>query len=141
MITQVWPISLVRTLVLILTTLLFSSQLAFAQFAQQGTKLVGTGAVAPADQGFSVALSGDGNTAIVGGPSDNNGIGAAWVFTRSGGVWTQQGDKLVGSGASIPAAAVSGPSRAANWSPTREASKAPPSRCPATATLPSWAGL
>ena len=23
--------------------------------------------------------------------------GAAWVFTRSGGVWNQQGDKLVGS--------------------------------------------
>jgi hypothetical protein len=25
--------------------------------------------------------------------------GAAWVYTRSGGVWTQQGNKLVGSGA------------------------------------------
>jgi hypothetical protein len=25
--------------------------------------------------------------------------GAAWVFTRSNGVWTQQGNKLVGSGA------------------------------------------
>jgi hypothetical protein len=47
-----------------------------------------------------VALSADGNTAIVGGPSDNSQAGAAWVFSRSGGgVWTQQGAKLVGSGA------------------------------------------
>jgi hypothetical protein len=30
---------------------------------------------------------------------DNSGIGATWVFTRSGGVWTQQGSKLVGTGA------------------------------------------
>ena len=40
-----------------------------------------------------------GNTAIVGGNGDNGGIGAAWVYTRSGGVWTQQGSKLVGTGA------------------------------------------
>jgi hypothetical protein len=61
-------------------------------------KLVGTGAVG-AQQGHSVALSGDGNTAFVGGPTDNGNVGAAWVFTRSGGVWTQQGNKLVGTGA------------------------------------------
>ena len=60
-------------------------------WTQQGGKLVGTGAVGPARQGFSVALSADGNTAIVGGSNDNSGAGAAWVFTRSGGVWTQQG--------------------------------------------------
>jgi hypothetical protein len=65
---------------------------------QQGPKLVGTGAVGVAEQGYSIALSGDGNIAILGGPADNGGIGAAWVFTRSGGVWTQQGSKLVGSG-------------------------------------------
>jgi hypothetical protein len=64
----------------------------------QGGKLVGSGAVGEAGQGWSVALSGDGNTAILGGPNDNNGVGAAWVFTLSNGVWTQQG-KLVGSGA------------------------------------------
>jgi hypothetical protein len=68
------------------------------QFTQQGPKLVGTGAVVPSYQG-PVALSADGNTAIVGGFGDNSGIGAAWVFIRSGGIWTQQGDKLVGSGA------------------------------------------
>jgi uncharacterized protein (TIGR03437 family) len=67
-------------------------------WTQQGSKLVGTGAVGSACQGLSVALSADGNTAIVGGDEDNNQAGAAWVFTRSGGVWTQQGSKLVGTG-------------------------------------------
>ena len=67
-------------------------------WSQQGGKLVGTGAVnTPPSQGWSVALSGDGNTAAVGGPADNRGVGATWVFTRSGGVWSQQGAKLVGS--------------------------------------------
>jgi hypothetical protein len=72
---------------------------ALQQFIQQGPKLVGTGAVVPADQGTSVALSADGKTAIVGGFFDNSGSGAAWVYTRSGGVWTQQGSKLVGNDA------------------------------------------
>ena len=72
---------------------------------QQGGKLVGTisgygGGLW--SQGASVALSGDGNTAIVGGPSDNRTMGAAWVFTRSGDVWMQQDNKLVGSGAGEP---------------------------------------
>jgi hypothetical protein len=76
---------------------------------QQGEKLVGTGAAGNARQGMSVALSADGNTAIVGGPSDNardgsvpfglGAAGAAWVFTRSAGVWTQQGNKLISTGA------------------------------------------
>jgi hypothetical protein len=66
--------------------------------AQQGPKLVGTGAVGSAFQGVSVSLSGDGNTVIVGGYGDNSNTGAAWVFTQSGGVWTQQGNKLVGTG-------------------------------------------
>jgi hypothetical protein len=107
--------------VLILAALLFSSQLALAQFSQQGPKLVGTGAVGPGPaQGVSVALSSDGNTAIVGGSGDNGGNGGAvWVFTRSGGVWTQQGSKLVDTGAVGP--------------PT----KASPSRCPPMATPPS----
>ncbi len=68
-------------------------------WSQQGNKLVGTGAVVTAQQGSSVAISADGNTALIGGQNDNNDMGAAWVFTRSGGVWTQQGSKLVGSGA------------------------------------------
>jgi hypothetical protein len=68
-------------------------------WVQQGGKLVGTGAVGIAAQGVSVALSADGNTALVGGFADNSNAGAAWVFTRAGGVWTQQGNKLVGTGA------------------------------------------
>lgn len=68
-------------------------------WTQQGSKLVGTGAIGAADQGFSVSLSSDGNTAIVGGDYDNSLAGAAWVYTRSGGVWSQQGSKLVGTGA------------------------------------------
>jgi hypothetical protein len=68
-------------------------------WSQQGAKLVGTGAAGPAEQGQSVALSGDGDTALVGGSYDNSCDGAAWVFTRSGGVWSQQGSKLTGSGA------------------------------------------
>jgi hypothetical protein len=66
---------------------------------QQGLKLIGTGAVGAANQGYSVSLSADGNTAIAGGYGDNGGAGAAWVWTRSGGAWTQQGAKLVGTGA------------------------------------------
>ncbi len=46
--------------------------------------------------GRSVALSADGNTALVGGPSALEGLGAAWVFTRSGTVWSQQGGLLTG---------------------------------------------
>jgi type IX secretion system substrate protein len=68
-------------------------------WSQQGNKLVGTGAAGNARQGFSVSISGDGNTAIVGGYMDNSFTGAAWIYTRAGGVWTQQGGKLVGTGA------------------------------------------
>lgn len=77
-------------------------------WTQQGTKLVGSGAVGAAEQGISVALSNDGNTAIVGGPFDNSSTGAAWVYTRSGGVWTQQA-KLVGGGGTSVALSPSDP--------------------------------
>jgi len=75
-------------------------------WSQQGGKLVGTGHVGEGEFahvgegefGTSVALSGDGNTALIGGPADNKNVGAAWVFTRSGSTWSQQGEKLTGSG-------------------------------------------
>jgi hypothetical protein len=66
-------------------------------FIQQGGKLTGGGEEAGFFGGlfgFTVALSADGNTALIGGPFDNSGVGAAWVFTRSGSTWTQQGEKL-----------------------------------------------
>ena len=52
-------------------------------FSQQGPKLSSVG-------GQSVALSADGNTAIIGNPKDNSGAGSAAVYTRTSGVWTQQ---------------------------------------------------
>jgi len=56
------------------------------------------GVAGSARQGLSVALSADGNTALVGGLVDDGGVGAASVFTRSSGHWTQN-KKLVGTGA------------------------------------------
>jgi hypothetical protein len=58
----------------------------------QQAKLVGTGYtnLGSVSQGFLVGLSADGATLAVSGPNDNNTFGAVWVFTQSGGVWTQQ---------------------------------------------------
>jgi hypothetical protein len=61
---------------------------------QQGSKLTGAGETGAGDFAESVALSSDGNTAVVGAPNDANGVGAAFVFTRSGATWAQQGPKL-----------------------------------------------
>ncbi len=64
-------------------------------FVQDGAKLAPTGASGSANGfGYSVALSSDGNTAIVGAPADNDRKGAVWAFARSGSTWTQQGAKL-----------------------------------------------
>ncbi len=65
---------------------------------KQEAKLVGTGNVGLAQQGRAVAISADGNTVVIGGYFDSGGIGAAWIFTRKNNVWTQQGEKLVGTG-------------------------------------------
>jgi hypothetical protein len=67
-------------------------------WTQQGEKLTGGGEVYEGFFGGSVALSADGNTALIGGWEDNLGTGAAWAFTRSGSTWTQQGEKLTGAG-------------------------------------------
>ena len=72
----------------------------FEVWTQQGNELVGAGASGSSGQGTSVALSADGNTALVGGPGDNTSTGALWVFVRSNGSWSQQGNKLAGSDAS-----------------------------------------
>jgi hypothetical protein len=69
---------------------------AMAQYVQQGGKLIAADAVGQAGLG-SVALSADGNTLVVGGAGDDNTAGAIWIFSRSGGVWRQQGPKLVPS--------------------------------------------
>jgi len=67
-------------------------------WTQQTNKLIGTGGIGGSGQGYSVAISADGNTAVVGAPGDNGGIGAVWIFTRNGNAWTQQGNKLIGTG-------------------------------------------
>ena len=69
-----------------------------ASWSQQGPMLAGGGEEGAGQLGASVALSGDGDTAIVGGFEDDRGVGAAWVFTRSGTSWVQQGPKLKASG-------------------------------------------
>jgi FG-GAP repeat len=66
----------------------------------QQAKLVAIDSIgSDVEQGYSVSLSGDGNTAIVGGRDDNNLVGAAWVYSQSGGMWSQQA-KLVGTSGS-----------------------------------------
>jgi hypothetical protein len=65
---------------------------------QQGSKLIGTGAIGEAKQG-DVAISADGNTIIIGGGKDDSNKGAVWIFVRESGVWSQQGNKLIGTGA------------------------------------------
>jgi hypothetical protein len=66
---------------------------------QQGSKLSVTGQTGTPQSGSVVAVSADGNTAVIGGPQDNSGTGAVWVFVRNGTTWSQQGTKLVGTGA------------------------------------------
>ena len=73
----------------------------------EGPKLTGSDQAGLSEFGISVALSADGNTALIGGPNDEGGAkvsmtGAAWVFTRSGSSWAQQGGKLTGAGESGP---------------------------------------
>jgi hypothetical protein len=68
-------------------------------WAQQGSKLLASDAVNPAEQGVSVSISADGMTAVVGGNTDNGNVGAMWVYTNGSGGWAQAGSKLVGTGA------------------------------------------
>jgi hypothetical protein len=82
-------------LTLLTTVLLWPAPPALADFTQQGPKLVGNDGDDEAQQGFSVAVSAEGNTVISGGPSDNGSVGATCVFTRGSGGWSQQGSKLV----------------------------------------------
>jgi IPT/TIG domain/FG-GAP repeat len=68
------------------------------KWTQQGPKITGGEEAGEGRLGRSVALSADGNTALMGGSSDIAGHGAAWVFTRSSdGTWTQSGHKLTAS--------------------------------------------
>ena len=74
------------------------------QLAASGAGQTGFTQIESGDLGTNLALSADGNTAVVGAPYDNSRAGAAWVFTRSAGIWSLQqkltadGDGHVGSG-------------------------------------------
>ncbi len=79
-------------------------------FSRIGSKWIGPGLTLLASDGatndnfgYSVALSGD--TAIVGAYADNvganSGQGSAYVFTRSGGAWTQQAQLTAAGGAAF----------------------------------------
>ncbi len=67
-------------------------------WAQQSKLLASDGA--GNDQfGYSVAISSDGNTAIVGAVNDDSSRGSAYIYTRSGSTWTQQSKLLASDGA------------------------------------------
>jgi hypothetical protein len=73
------------------------------KWEQQGPPLQGNdaGTLEADDEGLSVALSEDGDTALIGGPADDVSLGAAWAFVRSGSTWSEQ-EKLGGTGAVSP---------------------------------------
>ena len=77
-------------------------------------KLVGIGEIHRGEFGRSVVLSADGKTAAIGGSNDDSptfdskkgvlslGLGAVWVFKRTGSTWKQEGPKIVAHGESGP---------------------------------------
>lgn len=65
---------------------------------QFNTKIVGSGNTGESKQGWSVAISADGNIVAFGGPGDDTNTGAVWVFYKNGGVYDSQSGILVGTG-------------------------------------------
>ncbi|TMK26415.1 MAG: hypothetical protein E6G62_02640 [Actinobacteria bacterium] len=66
-------------------------------WSPQGGKLTGGKEESGAGEfGYSVTLSADGDSALVGAPHDAGGIGAAWLFARSSEGWSMDGPKLTG---------------------------------------------
>ena len=63
-------------------------------------KLNGSGEISGSEFGEHVALSADGNTALVAGSGAHGGTSTVWVFLRSGSTWSQQEEKLAGTGES-----------------------------------------
>jgi hypothetical protein len=69
----------------------------------QVDELAASDAAAGDEFGFAVALSSDGNTALVGAPYKGSGtqlaVGAAYIFARSGSNWTQEAELRAGDAA------------------------------------------
>ncbi len=70
-----------------------------SSWVAQGEKLTGNDATGVSQFGFGLALSADGQTALIGGPGDTGNRGAVWTFERSGSNWVQSGPKFVGESA------------------------------------------
>jgi FG-GAP repeat/IPT/TIG domain len=80
-------------------------------WGRAGTKLAPSDETGRGSFGWSVALSWDGRTALVGAPTDTEGTdelgnlteaGAAWFFERTGSGWKQAGPKLTAPGGVVP---------------------------------------
>ena len=56
--------------------------------------LVGSGSTGASMQGYALAMSADGHVLYVGGPGNSSNVGAVWIYTWSGGLWTQYGQCL-----------------------------------------------
>jgi hypothetical protein len=76
--------------------------LAIDPIVQQGADLAPSDESGGGEFGATVAVSADGNTALIGAPTDDNSMGAVWVFVRSGSAWTQLGPKLTAPNESGP---------------------------------------
>ncbi len=95
-------LSVARRVGVAAVAIVFGASSAWAFTAEQEAKLTASDAAGNDWLGWSVALSGD--TALVGAYFDDNAggtnAGSAYVFTRTGGVWTQQA-KLTASDAAV----------------------------------------
>ncbi len=69
-----------------------------SKWLQQGAALQGRGASKAAGIGDDVALSANGNIALVGGAGNDKNRGAAWIFIRHHSTWNEQGSVLLGGG-------------------------------------------
>jgi hypothetical protein len=99
-----------------------------SEFAQQGKKLVGAVEGGEPHFGASVALSGDGATALVGAPRAEAGLGLVSVFTRTGSGWSEKpalgGSEAVGKGWSGASVALSSDGEVAAIGAPRDQKKA-----------------
>src|SRR5204863_6112256 len=64
-----------------------------SKWTQSDNVLGGKNEIRNGELGVSISIAADGNTLAVGGPGDNSGRGAVWIFTRNGGAW-MSGPKL-----------------------------------------------
>jgi len=63
---------------------------------QQGHKLTGGEEIGRGEFGYALAISADGDTALIGGPRDSAYTGAVWLFQRSSETWSQSQEKGTG---------------------------------------------